>query len=180
VEDVQTPEHPVVFLSHASEDKDRFARDLATKLQASGVRVWFDDDVDVTVYTSHASDWNFGEHAAFSYAGFFQPVDNPGILNSVKAGVAVPVRFSLSGDQGLGVLARGYPVSQKIACDSAAPIDVIEQTVNGGSSSLTFSASAKQYTYVWKTDASWAGTCRALTLKLADGTIHTALFKFKK
>jgi hypothetical protein len=57
---------------------------------------------------------------------------------------------------------------------------VIEQTVNAGSSSLTFSAATNQYSYVWKTDASWANTCRALTLKLADGSAHQALFKFTK
>jgi hypothetical protein len=43
MEDEQAPEHPAVFLSHASEDNDRFARDLATKLQANGARVWFDE-----------------------------------------------------------------------------------------------------------------------------------------
>jgi hypothetical protein len=31
-----------VFVSHASEDKDDFARPLAQRLQASGLRVWFD------------------------------------------------------------------------------------------------------------------------------------------
>jgi hypothetical protein len=32
-----------VFLSHASEDKDDFARPLATALKAKGLRVWFDE-----------------------------------------------------------------------------------------------------------------------------------------
>lgn len=31
------------FLSHATEDKDAFARPLATKLRDSGARVWFDE-----------------------------------------------------------------------------------------------------------------------------------------
>lgn len=137
-------------------------------------------DARVTVYTTHASDWNFGIHKPFNYSGFFQPVDNPQTLNSVKAGSAIPVKFSLGGDQGLGVLARAYPVSQKIACSTTAPIDAIEQTVNAGGSSLSFSSSTNQYTYVWKTDSSWSGTCRSLTVKLADGAVHQALFKFTR
>lgn len=32
-----------VFLSHASEDKDAFARPLAKELRANGMRVWFDE-----------------------------------------------------------------------------------------------------------------------------------------
>ena len=32
-----------IFLSHASEDKETFARPLAEQLQAAGLRVWFDE-----------------------------------------------------------------------------------------------------------------------------------------
>ena len=65
-----------------------------------------------------------------------------------------------------------------MSCSSGAPIDEIEQTVTAGASSLSVSG-AGQYTYTWKTDASWAGTCRTLTVKLADGSSHVAEFKFK-
>lgn len=34
---------PSVFLSHAGEDNDRFARDLAKRLADSGAKVWFDE-----------------------------------------------------------------------------------------------------------------------------------------
>ena len=49
-------------------------------------------------------------------------------------------------------------------------------TANQG---LTYDAASGQYTYVWKTQKSWAGTCRQFTLRLTDGTDHIALFKFK-
>src|SRR5262249_27548413 len=39
----------------------------------------------------------------YSFGGFFSPVNNPSVLNAVKAGQAIPVKFSLHGDQGLGV-----------------------------------------------------------------------------
>jgi hypothetical protein len=51
--------------------------------------------------------------------------------------------------------------------------------VSAGASSLSYDASSNRYTYVWETDKSWAGTCRALILKMQDGTTHRADFKFK-
>ena len=116
----------------------------------------------------------------FNFTGFFQPVDNLPALNTVKAGQAVPVKFSLSGDQGLDIFATGYPVSQKIVCNSNDPQDFIEETVTAGSSSLSYDPSTDTYSYIWKTEKSWANTCRQLTVVLKDGSIHTAHFKFTK
>jgi len=36
-----------------------------------------------------------------------------------------------------------------------------------------------QYTYVWKTNKAWAGTCRELLVRFVDGTIHVARFQFR-
>lgn len=115
----------------------------------------------------------------YNFAGFFQPVDNLPVLNSVKAGQAIPVKFRLGGNQGLNIFEANYPKSQVISCDSTAPVDGIEETVTAGSSSLTYDASTDTYTYVWKTEKSWANTCRQLVVKLNDGTLHRANFKFK-
>ena len=120
---------------------------------------------------------NYFVHYAFS--GFFSPVDNLPTLNTVKAGSAVPMKFSLSGDQGLGIIAAGYPASERVECD-AAPQDAIEQTVTAGGSSLSYNSVSDQYNYVWKTDKAWAGTCRQFVLKLDDGTFHQANFKLTK
>jgi hypothetical protein len=143
-----------------------------------------------------ASDWNsvidelydvFGvtfslpptQPPTFTFGGFLQPVDPLPALNSMRAGGAVPVKFSLGGYHGLGVFAAGYPKSQAIACNSTAPELGIEQTVSAGGSSLTYDASTDAYTYVWKTDRAWAGTCRQLVLGFSDGTFFRANFKFK-
>jgi len=37
-----------------------------------------------------------------------------------------------------------------------------------------------KYQYDWKTDKAWGGTCRLLTVKLVDNTVHTALFNFAR
>ena len=114
----------------------------------------------------------------FSFTGFFPPVDNQPVLNTVKAGSAVPIKFRLDGYQGLDVFFAGYPASAVVACGSAAE-DAVEQTVTAGGSSLSYDAAADQYTYVWKTDKSWANTCRTFVLRLSDGSFYRANFKFK-
>lgn len=115
----------------------------------------------------------------YNFNGFFQPVDNLPTFNTVKAGRAIPVKFSLGGDQGLAIFAEGYPVSQQVACEGGAPVDAIEQTVTAGGSSLSYDPVKDTYTYVWKTNSAWKGQCRTLIVKLSDGTEHTANFKFK-
>ena len=121
-------------------------------------------------------DW---QPLVYDFTGFFAPVDNTPTLNVAKAGSAIPVKFSLNGDQGLDIFATGYPKSLQIDCDTSASVDGIEQTVTAGSSSLSYDPIADQYVYVWKTDKAWAGTCRQLVAMLNDGTDHVANFKFK-
>jgi len=120
----------------------------------------------------------FEVQAIYDFTGFFQPVDNLPTLNQVKAGQGVPVKFSLGGDQGLDILASGSPTSVQIACDGSAPVDAVE-TVTAGNSGLSYDALTDTYTYVWKTNKGWAGTCRQLRVTLADVTVHVANFKLK-
>jgi hypothetical protein len=117
----------------------------------------------------------------YRFSGFFPPVDNPPILNVANAGSSVPVIFSLGGNQGLAILAAGSPSVTPIGCDNAAPTDLVpdDPAATAGLTGLSYSAQSGQYTYVWKTVKSWAGTCRRLNVTLADGTVHTANFKFK-
>jgi hypothetical protein len=58
-------------------------------------------------------------------------------------------------------------------------VDGVEETVTAGASSLSHDPAGNQYTYVWKTEKAWAGTCRQLRLKLGDGTMHRANFMFR-
>jgi predicted extracellular nuclease len=115
----------------------------------------------------------------FAFDGFFGPIGNEG-LNRMKAGSAAPVKFSLTGDQGLGILATGSPSSRQVACDASHGVDPVEETVTAGGSSLGYDAGTDTYTYVWKTKKDWSGTCRELSVTLVDGTTHTALFQFTK
>ncbi|HKO45485.1 MAG TPA: PxKF domain-containing protein [Pyrinomonadaceae bacterium] len=127
----------------------------------------------------HVSNCSFTVTVQYNFAGFFQPVDNLPTMNKVQAGRAIPVKFSLSGDKGLGIFAAGSPSSGPIACNSSDPATDLEETVTAGGSSLSYNPITDQYIYIWKTDASWAGTCRQLVIELNDGTIHRANFQFK-
>lgn len=122
---------------------------------------------------------NCGYSVAYSFSGFFQPVNNL-TLNPVKAGSAVAVKFSLTGNQGLVIFASGYPKSEQlIACDSSNPAGG-EETVTAGSSSLSYDAVTDRYSFNWKTNKAWANTCRQLVITLTDGTTHRANFMFTK
>jgi hypothetical protein len=116
----------------------------------------------------------------WQWTGFLPPIGNPPTLNVAKAGNAIPIKFSLGGNRGLNFFTSGSPSSQQVACDSTAPVDLIGSTVTAGQSSLAYDSKSNTYTYTWKTDTSWANTCRELTLMFANGDTRKAEFKFTK
>ena len=127
----------------------------------------------------HTSNCSFTVTVQYNFAGFFPPVANLPALNVVQAGRGIPVKFSLSGNKGLGIFAAGSPSSGPIVCNSSDPATLLEETVTAGGSSLSYDPTTDQYIYVWKTEQAWAGTCRQLVVQLNDGSIHRANFKFK-
>ena len=140
--------------------------------------------VGTTTVTATATDaagnhssCSFNVSVRYNFTGFFSPVSNPPTLNAVNAGRAIPVKFSLSGNKGLSIFAAGNPYSVSLNCNTNDPGVDVTETLTAGGSSLSFGGD--QYNYVWKTESSWAGTCRQLVITLNDGTVHTANFKFK-
>jgi hypothetical protein len=118
-------------------------------------------------------------NVVYDFNGFSQPVDNFPTLNMATASSAIPVKFSLGGNQGLAVFTAGYPASSPILCGDSDPGDVIEETVTAGGSSLSYNATTGQYSYVWKSEKAWKGTCRMLIVKFTDGSQHLAKFRFR-
>jgi hypothetical protein len=126
----------------------------------------------------------------YNWTGFFQPIDNnpdqsgnPALAaawNSAKAGQAIPVKFSLHGDQGLSIFATGYPKSTKVTCPSASSAPDPIETYASSTSGLHYDAASDEYNYVWKTTSTLANTCQRLEVKLVDGTSHYAFFRFVK
>jgi predicted extracellular nuclease len=112
----------------------------------------------------------------WTFTGFLSPIAN-GAVNSASSGQAIPVRFQLGGDRGLGVLAAGSPSSRQVNCTTGAAIGPSQPTSSSGG--LQYDTASQTYTYLWKTDKGWKGTCRELTVALDDGTIRRVRFQFK-
>src|SRR3954453_20047880 len=91
----------------------------------------------------------------YAWAGFSSPVANPPAVNPVTAGRAIPVTFSLGGDQGLDIFRTGYPASAAYPCGGSTPADATEPTVTAGASGLSYDPATDRYTYAWKTDKAW-------------------------
>lgn len=121
----------------------------------------------------------FESHVPFDFHGFYPfseaEQDDP-TLNTVKAGRAVPLKFSLGGDQGLNVIEAGSPASQPLDCEQMDPRGDLEPVQS--SSGLTYDPQNEKYTYLWETEPDWAGTCRILSLTLTDGSVHLVAFQF--
>jgi hypothetical protein len=117
----------------------------------------------------------------FAFTGFFDPIANSPTVNAVKAGAAVPVRFSLGGDRGLNIFPADYPHVRWVECEADKPILALwDETVTAADNSLTYDPVSTRYTYVWKTDKTWVGLCGELQLKLTDGEVYRARFRFRK
>ena len=123
-----------------------------------------------------------GPRGPFPFQGFYPPLEaeqaDPA-LHTAASGSAVPLKFSLDRYRGLDVIADGYPASRPLDCDRFEPGGVWEPVQSAGNRGLTYDPQSGTYTYVWKTDKAWAGTCRVLALKLVDGTEHLAAFRFQ-
>lgn len=123
----------------------------------------------------------------YDFKGFQSPLDSLS-LNQIKAGQAVPVKFSLNGYHEMGIMASGYPKSVPIACAAATVNGDTLSTDTAGNSSLQYDATSDTYTYVWKTNSSMvSGSCVRLIVKLAfaqyysgyTGATYTIDFKVK-
>lgn len=120
--------------------------------------------------------------AAWTGAGFYQPVDMGGVVNTVKAGSTVPLKFELFAGS-TELTSTSAVGSFKVATINCATLgtlieDSIELTTTGGTS-LRYDSTGGQFVQNWQTPKS-AGTCYSVTMTAADGvTKISANFKLK-
>jgi hypothetical protein len=111
----------------------------------------------------------------YDFVGFNSPLANPPSVVSDSANKKQRFEFSLRGNQGLGVIAAGYPTQRPIDCNSHAatvssqPMDV----------SLSYEAKKDLYTFEWTPGKQLGGSCREVAVKLDDGTVHRTWFALK-
>jgi trehalose utilization protein len=112
---------------------------------------------------------------AMTFTGFYAPVKNSPFINIVNAGSTIPMKFALLGYRGSQVLKAGSPASMPVQCSATAADIALGPTV---ASLGALQSLGTGYLYMWRTNVSWAGTCRKFVLTLADGSTHSALFRF--
>lgn len=121
----------------------------------------------------------FDVTVSFTFNGFFAPVDN-GILNTIKGGQSVPIKWAIPNGSGgfissLGVVER--VTQSKFTCTAGAPTDAIEAPTSGATS-LRYDTTANQYIYNWQSPKG-ANSCYKVTVYLTDGTSKSASFMTK-
>ena len=116
---------------------------------------------------------------AWTLQGFYQPVDMNGVVNVVKGGSTVPLKFeAFAGPTELTSTSTVKSfVQTKVACDSAAVLDEVEVTTTGGTA-LRYDSVAGQFVQNWQTPKT-AGVCYKVTMTTSDGSTLSANFKLK-
>jgi hypothetical protein len=115
-----------------------------------------------------------------SFTGFSSPIDMAGAVNTVNAGSAVPVKFSLvdgDGNQITDPSLVTITAELSSACSSAAVTDAIEVEA-AGATALRYDSDAMQFVMNWKTPRT-PGACLALTASAGDAEPITAYFLLK-
>ena len=116
---------------------------------------------------------------AWTVSGFYNPVDGGGIVNTVKGGSTVPLKFEVfAGPTELTQTSAILTFKQRtVACAGGAVLDEIEIVSTGGTS-LRYDATGGQFIQNWQTPKQ-AGACYVATVTMADGSSITASFKLK-
>ena len=133
------------------------------------------DSVGIKVFTATATDKAGNTTTAtrsywvlYVFTGFLKPIAAYPAPNWAGAGDDVQVKFSLHGNQGLGVVTS----SSWWSCTSGPSADL--------KSSLSYKAHDDLYTFRATSSRSFRGTCRDLVIALNDGTVKKARFMFRK
>jgi len=119
-------------------------------------------------------------YAAWTFVGFTQPVDNLPVVNVVKAGAGVPLKWRILDDSGNPVttLTTAKITTAALACSTGMTLDDIEETST--SAAVLQNLGNGYYSLVWKTSKDFAGLCKTLKLDLGEGTTRNAAFKFTR
>jgi hypothetical protein len=113
---------------------------------------------------------------AWTTKGFYAPVDMGGVVNTVKGGSTVPMKFELfKGATELKDVSaiKSTTYSSSSYCGGAVSDEI--EVVMTGSTSLRFDATGDQFIYNWKTPTG-AG-CYKVTMTAQDGSTLIAYFK---
>lgn len=117
---------------------------------------------------------------SYQVEGFVTPLNND-LINTAKAGQAVPAKWRLTDADGLPIEDAAsftgfysYPTN----CETQTPHDAVEEYAPGNSG-LQYKGDG-QWQYNWKTPKTYWGTCRAMYVEFNSGAISPIVqFQFK-
>src|SRR5918997_1728211 len=165
------------------------ATDIASGVNSDGCKVsGYTTAVGSHIVTFTATD-NAGNTAtqqitykvlAWTIKGFYQPVDMNGVLNTVKGGSTVPLKFEIF--KGTTELTATSTIvtpltAKRVNCDSGTTLDEIE-TVASGSTTLRYDSTTGQFIYNSQTPRQ-PGTCYDITVGTQDGSSVLAKFRLR-
>jgi hypothetical protein len=118
----------------------------------------------------------------YNFDGLYAPVDRPNTYNVSKAGQAIPLKWRLTDFLGNPVLTL-TAVTVKVndaSCSVGTSADQVEEYASGASGLQNLGDG--RYQFNWKTPASYASSCKRLSLEFVPGYAEgpLAYFTFKK
>jgi hypothetical protein len=118
--------------------------------------------------------------ATWDFVGFGQPVDNLPVLNQVKAGQGIPIKWRVLDAAGAPVtsLSSATITASGMSCALGGGLDQIEETTAAAVG--LHNLGNGYYELVWKSPKTYASSCRTLHVDIGDGVLHDAGFQFTK
>jgi large repetitive protein len=112
--------------------------------------------------------------------GFYQPVDNNGVYNLIKAGSTVPLKFEVfAGSTELtDISIRDTVTLKKVSCPNSPSVDEVEEYITTGQTTFRYDTTSGQFIDNMKSPTT-KGTCHQVTMTFDDGSPLVALFKTK-
>ena len=132
------------------------------------------DNYDFTVFTPGSLT------ISYVFVGFTSPVDNNEILNVVKAGQAIPLKWRVldAANQPVSNLTSVNVYVSSLSCSLGLTTDQLTEVAAGASGLQNLGNG--YYQFNWKSPTSYARSCKTLHVDLGDGVSRTALFQFTK
>jgi hypothetical protein len=106
-----------------------------------------------------------------TFGGWREPTQGPPTLNAAKAGMLLPIRFTLSDPAGELVVDH-----QPVNCTTLEPLGETPTIINPA----TILQEGTKYAFNWRTQRGWLGTCQRLTLRIPAANDAVAYFLFKR
>ncbi len=116
---------------------------------------------------------------SYTTEGFFAPVDGNNVVNTIKGGASVPLKFRVNnGDTVVSdtAIVKSF-TQQEYTCGTDTTFDAVEIVSTGGTA-LRYDATVQQFIQNWKTPRT-KNKCYKVTVTLTDDQTITALFRTK-